>query len=376
MKLRWLQASQFRNLSRHRVEWDDSTNLIVGPNGAGKTNLLEALGVLGTLRSFRGVSRKTLPRHDHDAFLLEGEVSDSGQAVDIQQVVTVRPQLETQFLINGAAIDAARYLYVFPLTAISMLDRELVVGAPAGRRRFLDRLAFLIDPTHLEGLRTYRRLQQHRNAMLHKPCSAAEMESWEHSLSVAAAGIVLRRLEAAEALGDLVSGVLTEMTVEGFPSLTISYRYDPWLDTAKDLKGLEIQYQTRYNESRARDRDIGFTIDGPHRHDLSLRVDGHLPKDVLSSGQIKVVGTALKLAAHIVVERQRVQSIPIAIDDVDAELDTAVLDRFLTSIGESRQLFLTSAHEELICERLPKARRFSILDGSIEADHASERGDE
>src|SRR5687768_4240855 len=35
-------------------------NLLIGPNGAGKTNVLEAVGYLGSLRSFRGVADEGL----------------------------------------------------------------------------------------------------------------------------------------------------------------------------------------------------------------------------------------------------------------------------------------------------------------------------
>ncbi|MCP4900373.1 MAG: DNA replication and repair protein RecF [bacterium] len=375
MRLLSLEASQFRNLSRRRIDWGPDTNLVLGMNGAGKTNLLEALGVLGTLRSFRGVGRRSLVQHGLESYLLSGEVETNQGRQLLQQVVTVRPRLEVELSVNRGQVDVAQYLGLFPLTTMSLLDREFIVGAPKLRRRFLDRLAFLLDPSHLENLRRYNRFQHHRNAMLHRQTADAEIASWEQGLAQAAAAVIERRVRAVSSLTLLVADVLDGMAIETFPEVEVYYRPDPWLSDLEGLKALENQYQQRYNENRARDQDAGFTTDGPHRHDLGLRANGRVPRDVLSSGQTKVVGTALKLAAHIVVEQQREESLPIAIDDVDAELDTAVLERFLTSIGDKRQLFLSSAHEELMCERVPKARRFWVKSGKIETGNAVGAGE-
>jgi DNA replication and repair protein RecF len=55
MQVDWLSLTDFR--SYETLEWspDPGVNLLLGPNGAGKTNLLEGIGFLATLRSFRSV---------------------------------------------------------------------------------------------------------------------------------------------------------------------------------------------------------------------------------------------------------------------------------------------------------------------------------
>ena len=67
MKVAWLELNAFR--SYPRLEWrpDPGVNLLIGPNGAGKTNVLEAVGYLGTLRSFRGVADDGLVADDAEA---------------------------------------------------------------------------------------------------------------------------------------------------------------------------------------------------------------------------------------------------------------------------------------------------------------------
>jgi len=48
-----LRLAHFRNLTLVEVEPDAGLNFFIGANGQGKTSILEALGVLGSLRSFR-----------------------------------------------------------------------------------------------------------------------------------------------------------------------------------------------------------------------------------------------------------------------------------------------------------------------------------
>ena len=60
MRVDWLALTDFR--SYQSLEWgpDPGINLLVGPNGAGKTNLLEAVGYLATLKSFRSVTDEAI----------------------------------------------------------------------------------------------------------------------------------------------------------------------------------------------------------------------------------------------------------------------------------------------------------------------------
>ena len=131
------------------------------------------------------------------------------------------------------------------------------------------------------------------------------------------------------------------------------------------LLPLAKKYQTRYHEVRTRDRLAGFTSDGPHRHDLVLRVGGRPVRDVLSSGQAKVVAAALRLAAHAEVERRRGEFIPLVVDDVDAELDRTTLDKLVCHTGTERQLFLSSAHREMVQPAITAARVVTLRGGQV-----------
>ena len=52
-KISKLQVTNFRNLQPDIIEFNSGINCILGENGNGKTNILEALHVLSTRKSFR-----------------------------------------------------------------------------------------------------------------------------------------------------------------------------------------------------------------------------------------------------------------------------------------------------------------------------------
>jgi recombinational DNA repair ATPase RecF len=157
----------------------------------------------------------------------------------------------------------------------------------------------------------------------------------------------MARHDGARVLAQSFADVWDALSVESSPEIVIEYRSEPWNSPSEGRKKVEELYQRRYNETRTRDRQMGFTVDGPHRHDLSIKSAGRSVRHVLSSGQTKGVAAALRLATLAQVERERDERFPVIVDDVDAELDGAALARLVERLGGERQLFLSSTSEQV-----------------------------
>jgi DNA replication and repair protein RecF len=353
----------FRNLASGPVHWLQGTNLIVGGNGEGKTSLLEAVAVLGNLRSFRTRSLRRVVRHGQPSFCLEGEVASPHGNTLLRQVVETGPPLRRQLWANGAEIPTAEYLRLFPVFAMTPADSQLVAGEPALRRNFLDRLAFLLDADVYEQLRNFRRALRQRNAVLGQ-ATLEQQQVWEEALATAAARVVLLRRRAAERLSGSFAALYEELRGASFPNISLSYRCDSWLDVEGSESELERQYQERFAATRERDLRMGFTVDGPHRHDLALRAEGRSVGHLLSSGQLKVVACALGLAALAEVERERSARLPVIIDDVDSQLDLDSMGRLAALIGVERQVFLSTAHGDVVTRSVSPASELWMRQGS------------
>ena len=347
MELIEVSLRDFRNLSAQTLGFGTATNVILGANGAGKTSLLEALVVLGNLRSFRATQLRRVARHNRPGFRLEGEIAIGGRAHRLQQTVEIGPPISRDIRVDGADVDVERYLQYLPIFALTAQDRDLVAGSPEGRRSFLDRFIFLLRPPYIDLIRSYRRLLRQRNAALVSGSTDPEIEAWEVPLATAAAEVVSARFHGAIDLAQSFTDVWDALSIETSPQIDIEYRSEPWNNPSEGAKKVEDLYRQRYNETRTRDRQMGFTIDGPHRHDLSIKTAGRSVRHVLSSGQTKGVAAALRLATLARVEKERDERFPVVVDDVDAELDGAALTRLVEHLGGERQLFLSSTSEHV-----------------------------
>jgi len=359
------QALNFRNLARDRLSFSGGVTLIAGDNAQGKTNLLEAVATLGNLTSFRTRMLSRIVTRGQREFALNGEVRGAYGTVVLEEHVDVGPPLKRRLMISGKIVSPAEYLNVFPVVALTREDSDLVIGSPQGRRSFLDRVTFQIDAQHFDRVVRYRRALAQRNAALVMAATDAEMSAWEAELAGAAATVLTARTTVMAQLSTTFQELYDEIRDPSFPDVTLKYRSDSWLQEG-DSRELENQYRERYAVQRQRDRDAGFTLSGPHRHDVVIEAGGRPARDHLSTGQVKLVGAGLRMAALELVESARREKLPVLIDDIDAELDDAAVKRLMVRAGADRQLFVTSARRHPAAFAHVQIARFTMRRGVCE----------
>ena len=80
MKIRTLSLVDWRSYEQASLSFGDGLTAIVGENGQGKTNLIEAIGWMAGLGSFRGAPDDALVRAGADAAVVRGTVeADDGR---------------------------------------------------------------------------------------------------------------------------------------------------------------------------------------------------------------------------------------------------------------------------------------------------------
>jgi DNA replication and repair protein RecF len=364
LRLRALVARQFRNLGESAVRFDSDINLIVGGNGQGKTSLLEAIAVLTNLRSFRTARWGAVASYGKREFGLLGEFEGAAGRLRLEQRVELGPPVRRRLLVNRSPASVERYLGLCPIAVLSSSDSDLITGPPAVRRALIDRFAFLLEPSTLGVVRAYQRTLRQRNAALAGPSSGQEVDAWDARLAGAAARLLVRRLRAVESLVAVFETTYSELRGPGFPTVSLSYRGDAWLNEPESPEIVEESYRKRYNATRVRDRHAGHSLEGPHRHDLRIDADDQPAKEVLSSGQIKVVAAALRLATVLHVERERGEQLPVMVDDVDAELDRESFARLAAVLAGDRQLLLTSARGDVVAAAFRQPHVLRMVGGS------------
>lgn len=182
-----LRASQFRNLEQVSFSPHPRFNVLHGDNGQGKTNILEAIYLLATLRSFRTARTEELIGFSHPSAELRARVEHRQVIRQLGVQLLTRPTRKLA-LVDGKAARTSEYFGGVNVVLFAPEDLRLPKGPPVGRRRFLDRAIWNTYPAYLDEVRTYERVLRSRNALLRSGPGAGAREA-ATAVSTAAAGV-------------------------------------------------------------------------------------------------------------------------------------------------------------------------------------------
>ena len=132
MHLSHLRLRDFRNYARLDVDFAPGFHLLLGDNAQGKTNVLEAIYLLATLRSFRGVGSAQMVRHGQKGCFAGGTLVGQGDH-EVKMYWSAR---ERSLSLDGRPVrKLTDYLGVLRTVVFCTEDVLLVKGPGRGRRR-------------------------------------------------------------------------------------------------------------------------------------------------------------------------------------------------------------------------------------------------
>lgn len=306
---------------------------ITGPNGSGKTSLLEAIYLSLQGGSFRGGDADLL---HHTAPWWRVETSYDN---DSRRTVTFDPTRRSgrkRFTVADRTMARLPPRYRYPVVLFDPDDLRLLQGSPARRRRFIDQCISQYDPNYGPVLHKYERALRQRNLLLKRPhVSADELFVWNIALSEYGATIIDRRIACLERINHAIQDQY--MAIAHRPdSVTVHYS-DTKIGSLADklLHDLEA--------AAPRDRLLGYTSVGPHRHDMVVYFNNHPAVTVASRGEVRSVVLALKFIEVEIIKQVTGDNPIVLLDDVFSELDT---DRQATLLATHRanQIILTTTH--------------------------------
>ena len=279
MHLGHLRLRDFRNYRRLDADFGPGFHVLLGRNAQGKTNLLEAVHLLATLRSFRGVGSAAMVRHGQPGWFVGGRViATASHAIKLYW-----SKNERRLTLDDQPIrKLTDYLGTLRTVAFCTEDLQLIKGAGRGRRRFLDFLLTQTLPTYLPLLQNYTRAVRSRNALLKKrPIDETTLESFTHEMVKLGNEIMTHRRALLPELGPRITAAHARIAPEG-EELSVEYQPRVKEDFAPELQRV-----------RERERARGSTLLGPHRDELSLQLNHNPAADFASEGQKRTLAIAL-----------------------------------------------------------------------------------
>lgn len=330
MKVKTLRVQNFRNHDTFTCTFSPTTTLIYGKNGSGKTALLEAIYEAYRGSSFRGSDSDVLSAY-HRWYRV-----DTADSV-IKRTVLFDNRGDRslkQFIIDGKKSLRLPAKYRFPIILFTPDDLRLIGGSPARRRKYLDTVIGQYDSAYTAALRRYERALLQRNKLLKQPNTSQDaLFSWDIILSQNGAQIIMARHKLVQTINQQLTNYYQQIA-NSSDTLSVHYTH-----SASTPPTLLAQYQANF----ARDRLLGATSVGPHRHDFSIDLNNCNTTNTASRGEVRTVILALKYVEATIVQDYTDTHPLVLLDDVFGELDTA-RQKNLLMFFKYNQVIITSTN--------------------------------
>jgi DNA replication and repair protein RecF len=373
-----LKVYNYRNLSDQTIEFKNGPVYITGPNGNGKTNLVEALYLLSGSRSFRTNSQAELVQWGKSEASVFGTVeTKNGQAelgitISLGQKSGAKPagqrSGQREAFINGTALQSvADLMGSCSVVAFSPVDLSLVKGAPAGRRKFLDRHIVDLQPAFLSLLMAYQRALESKSALLKSPTvTPRDLYPWNELLVEYGGKIVDNRVKFLEGLIKK-STLFHTSFAQPDGALMISLESDLLNPDGSVLSTEELRRE--FDRVASREISLRSCVFGPHRDDIAITLGGVDSRAYASQGQTRTIVLALKLGVIELLEERLGESPIVILDDVDSELDAQRTKQLFQALAQQeRQIFITGTAkpaEELSQPGRAKVELIEVREGVV-----------
>ena len=333
MRIQGINLQNFRNLSSVSLEFSTDRVFFIGSNAQGKSNLLEAIGLCSTLRSFRGSSVESMVKEDQTEAKIFARFLDDDET-EREVLVSFGKKGSKLVHVDGESVKRlSDLLGQFPTVCLSSRDFRLVRESPSDRRKWMDLLLSSTSSKYLRDLQGYYKSMKERNLLLKKGSNDGELEAFEYTLASSAHTLHQIRANLFPLINNTFEQSYARLS-DNSEKAELSYLPDSQPDNLEGWREL-------FAKERVRDRQIGSTRKGPHRDDFSLLLDGRDARHYGSEGQQKGIVLALRLAEFVYLQ-EHLSIIPILLaDDVLGELDSTRRKNFRKLLPPTAQTFAT-----------------------------------
>ncbi len=352
-----IELVDFRNYEELSLDFTDQTNIIYGKNAQGKTNILEAIYMCATSKSHRGAKDKDIINFSKEEAHIKINVDKSGVPFRID--IHLKKNKSKGIAVNGVKIKKASELFgILNAVVFSPEDLEIIKGAPAGRRRFIDMELCQIDKIYVNNLVNYNKALDNRNKLLKDIYNNKELEEtldiWDLQLLKYGKEIIKSRKIFINKLNEIVKEIHSKIT-EAKEELFIKYEF--CVD--------EEDFEKELLKSRERDKKLKQTNIGPHRDDIVFFVKDKDMKIFGSQGQQRTCALSLKLSELKLIEIVTKDKPVLLLDDVLSELDSDRQEMLLDNLSDIQTFITCTGIDEFVNKRFKIDKLFKIQNGKV-----------
>jgi DNA replication and repair protein RecF len=336
-----LSLTNFRNYSRVDISFSHGTNLVLGKNGAGKSNLLEAVYILSTSKSFRNITDSKLKRWGTDSYEVRGVFSSENGEYEIELSYTGDKK---RLLINGSPEERISNIIGLVYCVIFFFDDILLVmGPPKVRRSFLDLILSTIDPLYFAYLKNYMSVFKQKAKYLRDSTLIDRnlLLSWNEKLVDSGVYILQKRYSLVRFINNFIEHSVRGVFNSRYPYKLVYRTNVPGADSDCLLDSIQSSFSKELEKMVDKEIRVSQCIIGPHRDDLIFSDEKLEVRSFGSIGEARLSSIILKCAQSAFYQNKGITPI-LLMDDILLELDRKNMEKVLTIISDKSQKIVTT----------------------------------
>lgn len=376
MLLERLRLRNFRNYASLDIELFPGKNVLLGNNGQGKTNIVEAIYLCGTGKSYRTSRDTDLIRWGESTFYTASRFLRKNG--DLLVEVACSLERGKRIRLNGVHQDMGmEYIGAANVVIFGPDDLRIIKGGPVERRKFMDLEISAVHERYRKDLANYRRILTQRNTFLkdarHLVGSMhgkAALDVWDEQLVSVGARVMVKRAKVIDDLSVLAQNAYKEISSSGLLELTYRPSFDVVDSCPTDEQEMTQKWSALFRKELLRLRQAelmrGITLAGPHRDDITFTLDGVDMRAFSSQGQQRTAVLALRLAELEFIRNEMGEDAILLLDDVSSELDPSKRAHLWKYIDRGIQTVITTTDEKALDELSKPGKVFTVQSGSVQ----------
>jgi DNA replication and repair protein RecF len=336
-----LKLTNFRNFSSKVLKFSPQTTVIVGPNASGKTNILEAVYLLSTGKSYKAKVEEEMVNHHQEITRVKGLFIEDKDKT-IQEVVLTRGEItigkdpkkvervpRKRLLVNGVGKRLFNFAGNFKVVLFGPWEMDLVTESPSIRRKYLNAVLSQVDGEYRRASLSYEKGLRQRNKLLYRireeGLSRSQLLFWDRLLIKNGNYVGEKRAEFINFVND----------TPDFNSQDYSLEYDK-----------SAISEARLEHYKKEEVAAATTLVGPHRDDFCFRLKKRKKARNLSKygsrGEQRMGVLWLKLAELGFIESVVGEKPALLLDDIFSELDHEHRDIVMSVVGDQQTIITTA----------------------------------
>ncbi len=364
MRITTLKLKNFRNYQELDIDFSDHSNIFIGNNAQGKTNLLEALYIIGSTKSFRRVHDDQLLKIGQNNAGINAEIIKKGLKKTIKFDFIAKTG--KKIWVNGKnSKKISDYLGNINVILFCPEDLMLIKGEAAFRRRFIDSLLCQTDNVYLSHLINFQRVLKQRNFLLkdiqERKKAKDVLGPWDEQL-VSFAGVIAKKRDILiKNVNKILEMIYKKLNID--EKMEIIYKDTIFKGENFEEEEYATKYKNKLKSINFEEIRKGMTIIGPHRDDLEIKLDNLNARFYSSQGQQRTMAISLRMAEVEYIYSVFSEYPILLLDDIFSELDDKRKGYLIKFLKPDIQIFITGTRVSDFSQMIPRARVFNINQG-------------